>query len=137
VIAQRFADSLFAQDKIEVNWSGMSADEKAAYLTAAGTILFQPQAVAWRLIDTAPKDGTEIWAFNGEQARMVWVEGDQESFWLWADELLDQADPMPEPPTHWMPMPADPSSPLSRPQRDPAPAADQPQTGLSGERGNG
>jgi len=60
----------------------------------------------WQPIETAPKDALEVWAFNGEQARMVW-DWDCGS-WLWSDALLNDADPMPEQPTHWMPLPASP-----------------------------
>ncbi|MGY0708761.1 DUF551 domain-containing protein, partial [Bordetella bronchiseptica] len=63
---------------------------------------------AWMLIDSAPKDGTEIWAYNGEQARMRWIEGECYALWIWADELLSDADPNPDQPTHWQPLPAAP-----------------------------
>ncbi len=63
----------------------------------------------WQPIETAPKDGEEIWAFNGEQARMFWLEGDGYALWCWADPLLSECDPSPEPPTHWMPLPPPPS----------------------------
>lgn len=58
----------------------------------------------WQPIETAPKDGTEVWAFNGEQARMRWIEGDGYALWAWADELLSEVDPCPEQPTHWVPL---------------------------------
>jgi len=58
----------------------------------------------WQPISQAPKDETEIWAFNGEQARMKWVEGDGFALWIWADETLQDIDPSPEQPTHWMPL---------------------------------
>ncbi len=69
----------------------------------------QPPAAGdtWLPIETAPKDG-EIWAFNGEQARMVWSEGPEWALWVWADLLLDDADPSPDQPTHWLPLPAAP-----------------------------
>ena len=50
----------------------------------------------WQPIDTAPKDGTEVWAFNGEQARMKFVEGNGFALWIWADEILMDLDPDPE-----------------------------------------
>jgi hypothetical protein len=65
---------------------------------------------AWQPIETASKDGTEVWAFNGEQARMLWSEGQERALWAWADQLLADADPEPEQPTHWMPLPAAPST---------------------------
>lgn len=66
----------------------------------------------WQPICEAPKDGTEVWAFNGEQGRMRWIEGDGYALWAWADTLLSDTDPMPTQPTHFMPLPADPASPL-------------------------
>ena len=65
------------------------------------------EAERWQPIETAPKD-MEIWAFNGEQARMVWSEGPEWALWVWADWLLADADPSPDQPTHWMPLPAPP-----------------------------
>lgn len=65
-------------------------------------------APAWQPIETAPKD-QEIWAFNGEQGRMKWSEGDCWALWIWADELLQDADPSPDQPTHWAPLLAAPS----------------------------
>lgn len=62
----------------------------------------------WKPIESAPKDGSEIWAYNGEQARMRWTQGECYALWIWADDLLSDADPNPEPPTHWMPLPAAP-----------------------------
>ncbi|MGZ9893067.1 hypothetical protein ACXXNA_05865 [Bordetella bronchiseptica] len=68
---------------------------------------------AWMPIESAPKDGTEIWAYNGEQARMHWIEGEGYALWAWADELLSNEDPNPGQPTHWQPLPAAPGSPES------------------------
>lgn len=65
-------------------------------------------ADCWQSIETAPKDGTEVWAFNGEQARMRWIEGPGYALWVWVDELLEDADPSPDQPTHWRPLPAAP-----------------------------
>lgn len=62
----------------------------------------------WLPIETAPKDGTEIWAFNGEQGRMRWIECPGYGLWIWDDVLLSDADPEPEQPTHWMPLPPAP-----------------------------
>lgn len=67
-------------------------------------------AQAWRPIDEAPKDGTEVWAFNGEQARMRWIEGDGYALWAWADPLLSDTDPLPVQPTYFIPLPAAPVS---------------------------
>ncbi|MCH4572213.1 hypothetical protein [Achromobacter xylosoxidans] len=65
-------------------------------------------AAGWLPIESAPKDGTEIWAYNGEQARMRWVEGECYALWIWADDLLADADGIPEQPTYWQPVPAAP-----------------------------
>ncbi|GAB2704208.1 DUF551 domain-containing protein [Comamonas sediminis] len=65
-------------------------------------------ADCWQSIETAPKDGTEVWAFNGEQARMRWIEGPGYALWVWVDALLEDADPSPDQPTHWQPLPAAP-----------------------------
>ena len=67
-----------------------------------------PSPSGWQPIETAPKNETEIWAFNGEQARMLWIEGDGYGLWCWADECLCDIDPEPEQPTHWMPLPEPP-----------------------------
>lgn len=62
----------------------------------------------WQTIDSAPKDGTEIWAYNGEQARMKWISGDGYALWSWADEILADVDADAVQPTHWMPLPEPP-----------------------------
>lgn len=62
----------------------------------------------WWPIEEAPKDGREVWAFNGEQGRMRWIEGEDYALWAWADELLSDVDPCPGQPTHWMPLPEPP-----------------------------
>lgn len=64
----------------------------------------------WKPIASAPKDGTEVWAYNGEQARMRWTEGECYALWIWADDLVSDADPCPDQPTHWMPLPPAPTS---------------------------
>jgi len=87
---------------------GRDLDHRAVSGSPAPEIVTPAPSMPWQPIETAPRD-REIWAFNGEQARMVWCEGD-ESLWLWADELLDQADPEPEQPTHWMHLPAPPAA---------------------------
>jgi hypothetical protein len=63
----------------------------------------------WRPIETAPKDGTEIWAFNGEQQRMRFFSSPEWSGWIHSEELLADVDPLPERPTYWMPLPAAPA----------------------------
>lgn len=66
----------------------------------------------WQPIETAPKEqGAEIWAYNGEQARMrwfAWVDDGGGALWIYADGLLSDVDPDPIQPTHWMPLPEAP-----------------------------
>lgn len=64
--------------------------------------------MTWLPIESAPRDGTEVWAFNGEQARMKFISGDGYALWVWADELLCDADPDPPQPTHYMDLPPKP-----------------------------
>lgn len=65
----------------------------------------QGSAMTWTPIAEAPRDGTEIWAWNGEQQRMRWIEGDGYALWAWAEPLLADIDPVPEQPTFFMPLP--------------------------------
>lgn len=66
----------------------------------------------WQSIDTAPKDGSMIWAFQPNccpgQSIMFWILGGRKGLWVYADELLSDADPAPAQPTHWMPLPEPP-----------------------------
>jgi hypothetical protein len=62
----------------------------------------------WMPIETAPKDGTEVWAHNGEQVRMKYLSCEEWCGWIYADVLLSEADPAPEQPSHWMPLPPQP-----------------------------
>lgn len=62
----------------------------------------------WQPIETAPTDGSEVWAFNGEQARMKFVSAEWYALWIWANEVIAAAEPHPIQPTHWMPLPAPP-----------------------------
>ncbi|HEU0196171.1 MAG TPA: hypothetical protein VFQ88_03015 [Nevskiaceae bacterium] len=78
--------------------------------TDAGAECPVQERSAWRDIATAPKDGTAIWAFNGEQARMRWIAGDGYALWIYDDALLGDACPDPDQPTHWMPLPSEPVS---------------------------
>lgn len=61
----------------------------------------------WQPIETAPKDGA-VWAFNGEQQRMRWVEGEGYALWIHDEELLADVDPEANQPTHWMSLPPPP-----------------------------
>jgi len=78
---------------------------KRALAQALQALATAARAQGWKLIEEAPKDGTEIWAFNGEQGRMRWSEGgkgdESWALWVWADELLNDIDPNPDQPTHF------------------------------------
>ncbi len=80
-----------------------SLDQLAARLSG--------MAAGWQPIETAPMDGTIVWAFNGEQGRMKWVSGSNYALWIWDECTLSDIDPSPEQPSHWMPLPAAPEPP--------------------------
>lgn len=57
--------------------------------------------IAWQPIETAPKDGTEILAWDGDDRKIL----------RWALGRWDDWDEMPSAlgkPTHWMPLPEPP-----------------------------
>jgi hypothetical protein len=58
----------------------------------------------WQPIETAPKDGTQVWAWDAERGSnpALWVEG---AWWITYDDAMIH-------PTHWMPLP-DPPAALS------------------------
>lgn len=73
----------------------------------------------WQPIETAPKDGTPILAWNGFSQQVIeysessvfgrrkWVFGECEGSYNARQEFDD--------PTHWMPLPEPPNAPLHRP----------------------
>lgn len=63
--------------------------------------------MSWQLIATAPKE-CAIWAYNGGQQVMRWIEGEDYALWIHDDVLLSEVDSEPNQPTHWMPLPAPP-----------------------------
>ncbi|HEX7324286.1 MAG TPA: hypothetical protein VF292_02890 [Rhodanobacteraceae bacterium] len=99
-------------------WS-KAVDRAEAVEAKVATLTQQPAEAqpAWRDIATAPKDGTVIWAFNGEQGRMRWIEGAEYALWIYDDELLSDACPEPDQPTHWMPLPVEPAPPGNSDER--------------------
>jgi len=63
----------------------------------------------WRPIETAPKDGTTIWACHWRMAHRGML-----SFWEGRWQLVDELENLPKgygfEPTHWMPLPEPPIS---------------------------
>lgn len=67
----------------------------------------------WKPIESAPKDGTKIWAFlnygdTGEEMAVIAWTGDPR--WPWrlnGDGASDRVAP--HIPTHWMPLPPSPT----------------------------
>lgn len=69
----------------------------------------------WLPIETAPKDGREVWCFNGEHCVMRWISGEGYALWVYVDPLRSDADPEPEQPSHWMPLPEAPAMQEDKP----------------------
>ena len=68
---------------------------------------------AWQPIETAPKDGKEIWAndTSGLTSFCVayWLSGNEWSGWVYEDDLFLDNNPLGPNPTHWRPLPAPPA----------------------------
>ncbi len=66
----------------------------------------------WRPIETAPKDGTQLWLFEGGTSRKTWRGwyDKDEGQWIWGARADDKtvAFLMRLNPTHWMPLPSEP-----------------------------
>lgn len=66
----------------------------------------QPVVDGWLPIETAPKDGTPVLAYQAGRYFKCWMECDQyEGGYFWQDE--EDSEPSP---THWRPLPTPPSS---------------------------
>lgn len=65
----------------------------------------------WKPIETAPKDGTEILAWNGESVQQSWWDDTvyrQGKWCIWRDAKLGHIYWLDPVPTHWMPLPLPP-----------------------------
>jgi hypothetical protein len=66
---------------------------------------------AWHPIETAPKDGSRIWAyfpFNGRSYAVYWDQNGYEEHPNWTLDGGESALLNYDPPTHWMPLPEPP-----------------------------
>ena len=71
----------------------------------------EPKHSAWQPIETAPKDGTRVWLWNGYRRAIGWYSHYEDSSSGWhrqalIGEPLGLRDIAPE--THWMPLPGPP-----------------------------
>lgn len=98
-LKEQLQESHFSQ------YARLNAEEIAVDLLHAAEQMAKHQ---WQPIEGARKDGSVIWAFNGEQGRMKWSEGDGWGLWIWDDEVLMDVDPSPTQPTHFMTLPPAP-----------------------------
>lgn len=78
-------------------------------LDALEAALARAEGAGWQPIETAPKDGTRILVWIGDDFPMVakWKESKYGSWWNPCEDLI--ADVLGAcAPTHWMPLPAAP-----------------------------
>lgn len=61
----------------------------------------------WQPIETAPRDGTPILAWNGGVFVVYW-ESDPGSWWVYDPPCDERAVWNVKQPTHWMPLPPPP-----------------------------
>ena len=82
-------------------------------IDAARAAVGNPPASAWQPIETAPRDGTRLLTWDGEDMQLAWVKRDFSdpewdkhlNFWVYTDEELTYYDYQP---THWQPLPSPP-----------------------------
>jgi hypothetical protein len=79
--------------------------EKATREAQAAAIAAWNQRSAWQPIETAPRDGTKILAWDGDEWLVAWCC--QGSGWI-SDELQEWHPGEREYPTHWQPHPSPP-----------------------------
>ena len=61
----------------------------------------------WQPIETAPRDGTSVLAYqvtDNYQSEMKWIEGEGYALWIYSDDVLSEIEPNPMQPTHWKPL---------------------------------
>ncbi len=93
-------DEFDARKERALRVAALNRDTCAAELEALLSV--SPQENGWQDISTAPKDGTQILAFDeGLILVTQWVELEGVDGW-WDSGKIDP------PPTHWMPLPAPP-----------------------------
>ena len=86
-------------------WIGLATE----LLDALEAALARAEGAGWQPIETAPKDGTRILVWIGDDFPMVakWKESKYGSWWNPCEDLI--ADVLGAcAPTHWMPLPAAP-----------------------------
>lgn len=99
------------QDRVETIPLSQALDAMDLALQIIDRLLDEPQTVsAWRLTETAPKDGTRFLATGGGLGKEVEVVTYNERVGCWNAETctLDDTDHEPQGynrPTHWQPMP--------------------------------
>ena len=78
---------------------------KGTEATQAESAAAWNQRSAWQPIETAPRDGTQILGWDGDERRIVWwCEGGR---WI-SDKLQEYHPGEREDPTHWQPLPSPP-----------------------------
>lgn len=116
---ERIAD---IQEAAEAEWLGAGGGSHQLFMTTFARAISREVvailAPGWQPIETALKDGTPIWAYQpfetgGEQVTMYWTEGEGFGLWVYTDLCLQEVDPDPTPPTHWMPLPDAPATPAA------------------------
>jgi hypothetical protein len=86
-------------------------DELAAFVVAYGADLLAELDGRWRPIQSAPKDGTELWLYAPDESPSQFVGRYEVSgeygYWAYSEELVMQVVGEAGP-THWMPLPEPP-----------------------------
>jgi hypothetical protein len=101
------AEPVAAQDT-EIDWKSMTARMDFGMANAeasAAAAAAWNQRSAWQPIETAPRDGSQILAWDGDELLIAWwCDGGR-----WISDNLQQYHPGEyENPTHWQPLPSPP-----------------------------